>query len=116
VSARSAFAAGFAAVVALLLVPALDNPLRRLAASDADGPDPQYDVRLDDEGLRRAAEQLPDDATYLIQAPGASPLLQGNLKAAAHLLFTPSIGVHDRALADYALVYTDRARLERLKK
>jgi len=55
-----------ALVIAAAGAPWLGTPLRRLVNTEADGRDPPYDVPLDVQSLRRAAEQVPDDATYWI--------------------------------------------------
>jgi hypothetical protein len=85
VSARTAFIAAFAAVLALALVPWDDSPLQRLAGGEGDGPDARFDVPLDPEPLRALADATPDDTEYVTEAPGGSPLEQGNLKAAGQL-------------------------------
>jgi hypothetical protein len=93
-------AAGFA------LVPDPErSPLGRVAAIDGDGPDPRYDAPVDGAALRRAAELVPDGATYAIVAPSGSPLLVGNLKAAAQLFLAPALPVQDRRRANWLLVY-----------
>jgi hypothetical protein len=102
-----------AAVFALLaLVPApARSPLGRVASFDADRPDPRYDAPVDAAAIRRAAELLPDDATYYVHAPGVDPLLQGNLKAAGQLFFTPALPVQDPAAAGWVLSYRAEPRL-----
>jgi hypothetical protein len=95
-------------VLLLLLVPrASDSPLGRLANVDGDGPDPRFDAPLDPRALRRAGRIVPDDETYLAAAPGADPLLQGNLKAAAQLYLAPSLPVQDLNRAQWVLAYLD---------
>jgi len=96
-----------AAVFGLLAsVPAPSrSPVGRVASFEADGPDPLYDARVDAAAIRRAADLLPDDATYYVHAPGGDPLLQGNLKAAGQLFFTPALPVQDPAAADWVLSY-----------
>lgn len=89
-----------------ILVPSpSDSPLGRVASIDGDGPDPLWDTPIDGAAIRRAGEQLPDDARYLVWAPGATPLLQGNLKAAAQLYLAPALPVQDTALASWILSY-----------
>lgn len=89
-----------------LVVPSpADSPLGRLANVDGDGADPLWDTPVDGTALRRAGEALPDDARYAVWAPTASPLLQGNLKAATQLLFFPALPVQDLAAADWVLSY-----------
>ena len=106
-AARAALLATCALVVALLaLVPnPSDAPLGRVASFEGDGPDPRFDAPLDPAALRRAGRIVPDDDTYLAAAPGADPLLQGNLKAAAQLYLAPSLPVQDLGRAEWVLVY-----------
>lgn len=95
-------------VVVLALVPnPSDSPFGRLANVDGDGSDPRFDAPLDAAALRRAGRIVPDDATYLAAAPGADPLLQGNLKAAAQLYLAPSLPVQDLNRAEWVLAYLD---------
>lgn len=105
--ARAAFLAACTLVVAgLALVPSPSrSPLGRVASVDGDGPDPRYDAPVDSVALRRAATIVPEGATYAVFAPGASPLLQGNLKAAAQLFLAPALPVQDVTRADWVLVY-----------
>jgi len=94
------------AALAGLLVPSPANsPLGRLVNIDADAPDPLWDTPVDGAAVRRAGELLPDDARYLLWAPGASPLLQGNLKAATQLMLAPALPVQDPAAAQWVLSY-----------
>jgi hypothetical protein len=93
------------AVLALALVPWSGNPFYRLAGSEGDGPDPTFDVPLDPAPLREA--RLPDDLPYVTEAPGASPLVQGNLKAAGQLYLSAQLPVQDRRRADVRVVYRD---------
>ena len=72
------------AVLAAAAVPWSDGPLRQLAGGEGEGRDPTFDVELDARGLRAAASQVAD-STYATEWPGASPLQQGNLKAAGQL-------------------------------
>jgi hypothetical protein len=96
------------AVLLLALVPRpSDSPLGRLANVDGDGPDPRFDAPLDAAAIRRAGRIVPDDATYLAVAPGADPLLQGNLKAAAQLYLAPSLPIQDLDRAQWVLAYLD---------
>lgn len=97
-SARAAFAAVAVAVLAAAAVPWSDGPLRRLAGGEGDGPEPTFDVPLDPAPLQRAGARLRDDARYQTSAPDASPLAQGNLKAAAQLYLSRQLPVHDAAL------------------
>jgi hypothetical protein len=95
-------------VLLLALVPRpSDSPLGRLANVDGDGPDPRFDAPLDAGAIRRASRIVPDDETYLAAAPGADPLLQGNLKAAAQLYLAPSLPVQDLNRAQWVLAYLD---------
>ena len=107
--ARAALLAGCALVVLLLvLVPRpVDSPLGRVANVEGDGPEPRFDAPLDADALRRAGRLVPDDETYLAFAPGADPLLQGNLKAAAQLYLAPSRPVQDLNSAQWVLAYLD---------
>ena len=109
----AAVAGGVALAVALALLP---GPGRRLAQIPGDGPDPRYDAPLPAERVRQAARELPDDARYLLLAPGAAPLAAGNVKAAAQLFFAPAVPVQDPRLADWRVVYAGRAfTLRRLR-
>jgi hypothetical protein len=94
-----------AALVAVLVPSPSDSPLGRVASIDADGPDPRWDTPVDGTAVRRAADVLPQDARYLVWAQGASPLLQGNLKAATQLLFTPALPVRDPDAAEWVFSY-----------
>jgi hypothetical protein len=95
-------------VLLLALVPRpADAPLGRLANVEGDGPDPRFDAPLDAAALRRAGRLVPDDETYLAAAPGADPLLQGNLKAAAQLYLAPSLPVQSLARAQWVLAYLE---------
>jgi hypothetical protein len=99
-------------VVTLLLavVPSpSDSPLGRLANVEGDGPDPRFDAPLDGDALRRAGRLVPDDETYIAVAPGADPLVQGNLKAAAQLYLAPSLPVQSLERAQWALAYLEAA-------
>lgn len=88
------------------VVPTPDrSPLGRVASLDADGPDPLYDAPVDAASIRRAADLLPAHTTYYVHAPGADPLLQGNLKAAGQLFFAPALPVQDPAAAEWVLSY-----------
>ena len=106
-SARAAFAAAAASVVALAAVPWADGPLRRLAGGDGDGPDPTFDVALDADALRAAATTVPPDSLYAAEWPGGSPLEQGNLKAAGQLYLSRAIPVLETARADWVLAVRD---------
>jgi hypothetical protein len=81
------------------------SPLGRVASVDGDGPDPLYDAPLDTAALRRAAEIVPGGARYAIVADEGSPVLQGNLKAAAQLFLAPALPVQDVGEADWVLIY-----------
>ena len=106
-SSRAAFAASAAAALALALVPCNGSPLRQLAGGDGDGPEPRFTVRLDPRGLRTAAGSLPPDTLYATLAPHASPLVQGNLKAAAQLYLWRHVPVQDVG-RDGVVVFTYR--------
>lgn len=97
-SARAAFAAVTVAVLAAAAVPWSDGPLRRLAGGEGDGPEPTFDVPLDPTPLQRAGTALPEDTRYVTSAPDESPLVQGNLKAAAQVYLSRQLPVHDAAL------------------
>ena len=92
-----------AAVLAFALVPWSGNPLYRLAGGEGDGRDPTFDVPLDGTALRAA--RFPDDLPYITEAPGASPLVQGNLKAAAQLYLARQLPVQDPARAQVRVQY-----------
>ena len=104
-SARRAFAATAVAVIALAALPWSDGPLRRLAGGKGDGPDPQFDVVLDPQTLRKLARELPEGAGYATLAPDESPLVQGNLKAAAQLYLARQLAMQDATRADVAVGY-----------
>jgi hypothetical protein len=93
------------ALAAFLVPSPAGSPLGRLAGVDADGPDPRWDTPVNGAAVRRAGELLPDDARYFIWAPGATPLLQGNLKAAAQLMVAPAVPVQDPRAAQWVLSY-----------
>ena len=97
-----------AAALLLALVPWLNTPVARLAAYDGDGPDPRYDAHVDGAALRRAGDVVPDGDTYFLFTPGASPLLAGNLKAAAQLFLSPALPVTDPRRARWVLRYGGR--------
>jgi hypothetical protein len=100
---------GLVAATALVAaVPGLNTPVARLAAYDADGPEPLYDAPIDAAAFRRASELVPDDATYFVQAPREDPLVVGNVKAAAQLFLTPALLVHDPKDADWVVSYRTR--------
>ena len=94
-----------AGVVLAGVVAALPGPGRRLAEIPGDGYDPVYDVSLPAGRIREIGRQLPDDTTYILRAPGATPLVAGNLKAAGQLFFAPALPVQDERLARWEVVY-----------
>ena len=100
-------ACGLAVLLLTLLPRPADSPLGRLANVDGDGPQPRFDTPLDAAALRRAGRLVPDDETYLAAAPGADPLLQGNLKAAAQLYLAPSLPVQSLERAQWVLAYLE---------
>jgi hypothetical protein len=108
VSARRAFAAAAAAVLAAAALPWSDGPLRQLAGEGESGRGPDFDVPLDRDGLLIAALVLPRDALYFTSAPGGSALQQGNLKAAAQLYLADALPVQDPARAQFVLVLRGR--------
>jgi len=110
--------AAAAVAAAILVSPAVPGPLgepgRRLANTESDGRDPHWDRPLDGEALRRAGEVVPDDVTYVIDAPGEDPVLQGNLKAAAQLFLAPALPVQAPRDAEWVLRYREgRVEVER---
>ena len=110
-SRRVAAAAAAAAILAAPAIPGpVGEPARRLVNVDADSRDPHWDRPLDGEGLRRAGERMPDGVTYFVDAPGADPVLQGNLKAAAQLFFAPAVPVSSPDRAQWIVRY-DRGRV-----
>jgi hypothetical protein len=116
VSARAAFAAAAAVVLAAALVPWADGPLRRLAGGEGDGPQPRLDVPLDTRALRELGPRLPLGTTYLLGAANATPLEQGNLKAAAQLYLARGLPVQDAADAQLLVDLRDgRVVVERLR-
>lgn len=100
--ARAALIAALALATALLVVA---TPARKLVDADGAGADPIYDAPIDAASVRRAAETVPDDSTYFVDAAEQPPLVQGNLKAAGHLFLTPALPVLDPAQADWTLTY-----------
>ena len=99
-------AAAVAAGIALaVIVAALPGPGRRLAEIPGDGPDPVYDVPLPGARIRELGRRLPDDAVYILRAPGAPPLVAGNLKAAGQLFFAPALPAQDARVARWEVVY-----------
>jgi hypothetical protein len=92
-------------VLALALVPWSASPFYRLAGSEGDGRDPTFDVSLDPVPLREA--RFADDLPYVTEAPGASPLAQGNLKAAAQLYLARQLPVLDRRRAEVRVLYRE---------
>jgi hypothetical protein len=106
-AARAALLAACALIAAALTVlpDPSSSPLGRVASVDGDGPDPLYDAPLDAPGIRRAGAIVPDDATYAVVAPEASPLVQGNLKAATQLFLVPALPLQDARRAEWRLVY-----------
>lgn len=95
------------AVLAVGLVPWSDNPLYRLAGAGGDGPEPRFDVPLDPGALKDAAETMEPDALYATSAPQASPLVQGNLKAAGQLYLWQQLPVLDVERASVVFTYRD---------
>jgi hypothetical protein len=98
-----------AAATALVAVtPGLNAPMARLAAYDADSRDPITTVPVDVDALRRAAELLPDDATYgLVVLDETSGQLTHDVEGVARLLFLPALLVDDPADAGWILRYGD---------
>jgi hypothetical protein len=101
-SRRVALIAALTAATALLV---LLTPARKLVEAEGAGADPIYDAPIDAASVRRAAEAVPDDSTYFVDAAEQPPLVQGNLKAAGHLFLTPALPVLDPAQADWTLTY-----------
>ena len=104
---RSA-AAVAAGLVLAVVVAALPGPGRRLAEIPGDGPDPVYDVPLPAAQIRAIGRRLPDESTYLLRTPGATPLVAGNLKAAGQLFFAPALPAQDARVAQWEVVYAHR--------
>jgi hypothetical protein len=100
-SARGILVVAVAAFVLAAAALLVAGPAHRLANVDGDGRAPLYDRPLDDSSLRRAGELVPDDATYYVDASGADPLWQGNLKAAAQLYLAPALPILDRDRAQW---------------
>jgi hypothetical protein len=103
VSARRPFAAAVLAVVALAAFPSAENPLRRLAGGDGEGPDPSFDVALNPAPLRHLCRTKL--ATYYVDARTETPLAQGNAKAAGQLYLACSVPVHDPSRAQLTLLF-----------
>lgn len=89
-----------AVVVALGFVPWSDNPLYRLAGQAGDGPDARLDAPLDPSPLRAFADGTEPDTTYFVDAADATPLEQGNLKAAGQLYLSRLLPVLERGRAE----------------
>jgi hypothetical protein len=106
---RRALAAATVVALAALAaaVPGVRSPVARLANYRADPPGPHYDVPIDGRALERAGSILrrTPRATYLVYAPGASPLLRGNLHAAMALYALPARPVLESASAGWVLSY-----------
>lgn len=101
VSSRRAFAAAAAGVLALAALPWSDGPLRRLAGGEGAGPQPTLDVPLDVEDHLQGFGESHSGGTYFLDASRATPLEQGNAKAAAQLYNARMLPVLDPAEADY---------------
>ena len=108
-SARRALAAAAVVVLAAAAVPWSDGPLRRLAGGEGEGRQPSFDVPLDARMLTNAAASLPDDTLYATSAPDASPLVQGNLKAAGQLYLSRQLPVQDIGRASIVFTYRNGA-------
>jgi hypothetical protein len=104
-------AAALATAVAIILPGPLGEPVRKLAKTDGDGPRPRYSAEVDDAAIRRAGRLLPNDTTYFLWTTGASPLLQGNLKAATELYLGPALPVQSPRGAGWVLSYGARTEL-----
>jgi hypothetical protein len=96
----AAVAAGLVLATASLALPSV----RRYAGFPPDGPDPRYDVPLPAKQIRITGERVQRYDMYLLTAPGADPLTQGNLKAAGQLFFSPSLPVQGGDF-DVSVVY-----------
>jgi hypothetical protein len=94
-----------AATLLFALVPGLSWPLSKLGAYEPDGREPEYDTGVNDAALRRAGALVPGDARYFLLTPHVSPLLAGNLKAAAQLYLSPALPVRDPREAGWVLRY-----------
>jgi hypothetical protein len=102
VSSRHALAAAAVVVLAAVVAPWSDGPLRRLAGGEGDGRDPTFDVELDADVLRAATPAV-GGSEYAAEWPGGSPLEQGNLKAAGQLYLARGLPVLDRSRAEWIL-------------
>lgn len=100
--------AAAAAALSLTTVPLVGEPLRRLAGGEGDGPDPQFDVPLNEQALRRAAEEVHVGDTYFADAQTEPPLAQGNLKAAGQLYLARGLPVQDSFGGLYVLRLRDQ--------
>jgi hypothetical protein len=89
-----------AALLALGAVPWSDNPLYRLAGGGGDSSDARFDAPLDPSPLRAFDEGAEPDTPYFVDAAAATPLEQGNLKAAGQLYLAPLLPVLDRSRAE----------------
>jgi hypothetical protein len=99
------------ALAGVLIPSPADSPLGRVASIDGDASEPRWDTPVDGAAVRRAGELLPDDARYYVWAPGASPLLQGNLKSAAQLFLAPALPVQEATEGEWILSYRASATL-----
>jgi hypothetical protein len=103
-----------AVVVGVGFVPWKDNPFYRLAGGEGDGRDARFDAPLDPAILRDAGDTLPRGLPYAVVAPGESPLVQGNLKAAGQLYLAQALPVQDVSRAA-ARVLVDDGRIVLLR-
>ena len=104
-SSRRAFVVAALAVLGAAAVPWSDGPFRRLAGGEGEGPQPSFDVPLDVRTLASSAASLPDNTLYATSAPDASPLVQGNLKAAGQLYLSRQLPVQDIGRASIVFTY-----------
>lgn len=92
-------------MLAAAVVPWSDSPFRRLAGGEGDGRDPTFDVQLDASALREEGERLRFGLRYYMDAAGASPLVQGNAKAAGQLYLARQLPVQDPRSAEASFGY-----------
>lgn len=112
-SARRALA--ILATLALAGALLATGPGQRLANTDGDGRAPLYDRPLDDDSLRRAAETVPDDASYYVDVRAEDAVLIGNLKAATQLYLAPALPVLDFRRADWFVVRVAGGRVRAVR-
>jgi hypothetical protein len=92
------------------MTPRVGEPIRRLVKHDADSGRPVTTEPVNIEAIIRAAELLPDDASYYLQVPQTTERAQLSHDAVgiAHLYLLPSLNVEDVRNADWVLNYQER--------